>query len=121
MTNYTEEFLMLYDNKNEIPEFILHKVLCTNRIIVEEFSDNRRWSRAATSIIAIPVDGGERLFAIYWDEGLTECQDNNYWSAAEVRREFDMKQVKVEIATEKYVEIKSGDIAVSFIKTRELE
>jgi hypothetical protein len=32
-----------------------------------------------------------------------------------------MKQVKVEITTEKYVEIKSGDIAVSFIKTRELE
>lgn len=121
MTDYTKEFLMLYDNKKEIPEFILHKVLCTNRIIAEEFSDNRRWSRAATSIIAIPVDGGERLFAIYWDEGLTECQDNNYWGAAEVHREFDMKQIKVEATTEKYVEIKSGDVAASFVKTRELE
>lgn len=121
MTDHTEEFLRLYDNKEEIPEFILHKVLCNNRIIVEEFSDNRRWSRAATSIVSIPTDSGERLFAIYWDEGLTECQENNYWSAAEVRYEFDMKQVKVEIATEKYVEIKSGDVAASFVKTRELE
>lgn len=121
MTDYTKEFLMLYDNKEKIPEFILHKVLCTNRIIVEEFSDNRRWSRAATSIIAILTDDGERLFAIYWDEGLTECQDNNYWGAAEVSREFDMKQIKVEVTTEKYVEIRTGDIAVSFIKTRELE
>ena len=121
MTSYTEEFLRLYDNKEKIPEFILHKVLCTNKIIVEEFSDNRRWSRAATSIISIPTDDGERLFAIYWDDGLTECQDNNYWGAAEVRREFDMRQVKVEATTKKYVEIRTGDIAVSFIETREIE
>lgn len=121
MTDYTKEFLMLYDNKEKIPEFILHKVLCNNKIIVEEFSDNLRWSRAATSIISIPANGSERLFAIYWDEGLTEYQENNYWGAAEVRYEFDMKQVKVEIATEKYVEIKSGDVAASFVKTRELE
>lgn len=121
MTDYTKEFLKLYDNKEEIPEFILHKVLCNNRIIVEEFSDNSRWSRAATSIVSIPTDSGERLFAIYWDEGLTEYQENNYWSAAEVRREFDMRQVKVETTTEKYVEIRTGDIAASFIETRELE
>ena len=121
MTDHTEEFLRLYDNKEEIPEFILHKVLCNNSIIVEEFSDNRRWSRAATSIVSIPTNDGERLFAIYWDEGLTEYQENNYWGAAEVRYELDVKQVKVEIATEKYVEIKSGDVAASFVKTRELE
>lgn len=121
MTDHTKEFLMLYDNKEEIPEFILREVLCNNRIIVEEFSDNRRWSRAATSIVSIPTDNDERLFAIYWDEGLTEYQENNYWGAAEVRHEFDMKQVKVEIVTEKYIEIKSGDIATSFIKTRELK
>lgn len=121
MTDYTKEFLVLYDNKEEIPEFILREVLCNNRIIVEEFSDNRRWSRAATSIVLIPTDSGERLFAFYWEEGLTEYQENSYWGAVEVRREFDMRQVKVEIVTEKYIEIKSGDVAASFIKTTELK
>jgi hypothetical protein len=121
MTNYTEEFLRLYDNKEKIPEFILHKVLCTNKIIVEEFSDNRRWSRAAISIISIPINNGERLFAIYWDEGLTECQDNNYWDAAEVEYKADMRQVKVEIVTEKYIDMRTGDVATSIVKTTELE
>lgn len=121
MRDYNKDFLWLYDNRERIPEFLLREVLCNNKIIVEEFDENRRWSRAATSIVAIPVDSGERLFAIYWDEGLTEYQDNNYWSAAEVRREFDMRQIKVETITKKYVEIKTGDIALSFIETRELE
>ena len=121
MRDYNKDFLWLYDNKERIPEFILREVLCNNRIIVEEFDENRRWSRAATSIVAIPVDGGERLFAIYWDEGLTECQDNNYWAAAEVEYRADMKQVKVEIVTEKYIDIKTGDVAAAIVKTTELE
>ena len=121
MRDYNKDFLWLYDNKEGIPEFILREVLCNNRIIVEEFDENRRWSRAATSIVAIPVDGGERLFAIYWDEGLTECQDNNYWNATEVEYRADIKQVKVEIVTEKYIDIKTGDIAAAIVKTTELE
>jgi hypothetical protein len=121
MKDYNKDFLWLYDNKERIPEFILREVLCNNRIIMEEFDENRRWSRAATSIVAIPVDGGERMFAIYWDEGLTECQDNNYWGAAEVEYRADMKQVKVEIVTEKYIDIKTGDVAAATVKTTELE
>ena len=120
MRDYNKEFLGLYDNHESIPEFMLREVLCDNRIIVEEFDENRRWSRAATSIVAIPVDGGERLFAIYWDEGLTECQDNNYWNAAEVEYRADMKQVKVEIVTEKYIDTRTGDVAAAIVKTTEL-
>ena len=121
MRDYNREFLRLYDSREPIPEFMLREVLCTNDILVEEFDENRRWSRAATSIVAIPVDGGERLFAIYWDEGLTECQDNNYWNAAEVEYRADMKQVKVEIVTEKYIDIRTGDVAAAIVKTTELE
>ena len=47
----------------------------------------------AVSIVSIPVDGGERLFAIYWDEGLTEYQENDYISAEEVECKLDMKQI----------------------------
>ena len=121
MSNYNEEFLGLYDNKERIPSFILREVLCTNRIILEEFFENRRWTRGAVSIISIPVDGGERLFAIYWDEGLTEYQENEYWSAEEVDCKLDMKQVKIEVATTSYIGKRTGEVAASYVKTTELE
>lgn len=121
MTDYTKVFLNLYDNREEIPDFILREVLCNNKIIIEEFDENRRWSRAATSIVSIPTDSGERLFAIYWDEGLTEYQDNNYWDAAEVEYRADIRQVKVEIVTEKYIDMRTGYVATSIVKTTELE
>ncbi len=121
MSNYNEEFLGLYDNREKIPDFILREVLCTNKIILEEFFENRRWTRGAVSIVSIPVDGGERLFAIYWDEGLTEYQENEYWSAEEVDRKQDMEQIKVEVVTTTYIEKRTGNVASSYIQTTELK
>ena len=121
MSNYNEEFLGLYDNREHIPDFLLREVLCNNRIILEEFFENRRWTRGAVSIVSIPVDGGERLFAIYWDEGLTEYQENDYISAEEVECKLDMKQIKIEVATTSYIEKNTGIVAASYIKTTELE
>lgn len=121
MTEHTKEFLGLYDNNERIPSFILREVLCHNRIIIEQVGENRRWTREVTSIISIPVNNGERLFAIYWDEGLTEYQENEYWSAEEVECKLDMKQIKIEVATTSYVEKRTGEVATSYIKTTELE
>ena len=121
MRIYNEEFLQLYDNRERIPDFILREVLCTNPIILEQYDENRRWSRGATSVVSIPVEGGERFFAIYWDEGLTEYQENEYWSAEEVELQMDMKQVKIEVVTKKYVEKRTGNVAISYISTTELE
>lgn len=36
---------------------------------------NRRWTRTNTTIISLT----NRYFKIHWDEGLTECQENEYW------------------------------------------
>ncbi|MDF2590528.1 MAG: hypothetical protein K0S41_4371 [Anaerocolumna sp.] len=38
--------------------------------------DNRRWCRSVKSIIKF----GERYFALDWQEGLTECQENEFCS-----------------------------------------
>ena len=121
MINYSKEFLTLYDNRERIPDFILREVLCTNPIILEQYDENRRWTRGVTSVVSIPVEGGERFFAIYWEEGLTEYQENEYWSAEEVELQMDMKQVKIEVVTKKYVEKRTGNVAISYIKTAELE
>lgn len=121
MINYNKEFLALYDNRERIPDFILREVLCTNPIILERYDENRRWTRGATSVVSIPVEGGERFFAIYWEEGLTEYQENEYWSAEEVELQMDMKQIKIEVVTKKYVEKRTGNIAISYVKTTELE
>ena len=111
MERYNEEFLRLYDNKEEIPDFILRQVLCNNRIIAEEFGENRRWTRSAVTVIEIPTENETRLFAIDWEEGLTEYQENIYWSATEVEVQMDMQQLKLEVATTKYIDKRTGDVA----------
>lgn len=42
--------------------------------IESEYGDNRRWSRSVTTYSKI----GERYFSTEWENGLTECQDNDY-------------------------------------------
>lgn len=37
--------------------------------------DNRRWQREVRSICEL----GDRAFAVDWQEGLTECQENEFW------------------------------------------
>ena len=34
---------------------------------------------------------------------------------------MDMKQVKIEVVTKKYVEKRTGNVAISYVKTTELE
>jgi hypothetical protein len=45
--------------------------------IEAEYGDNRRWSRSVTSIVE-DVDG--KCYAIDWEEGLTESQENEYYA-----------------------------------------
>jgi len=56
--------------KGELREF-----RWTGKEISTEYGENRRWSRSATSIVQI----GERYFCLEWEEGLTECQENEYY------------------------------------------
>lgn len=40
-----------------------------------EYGDNRRWSRSVASVVELKG----RFFIIEWEEGLTECQDDEMW------------------------------------------
>lgn len=40
-----------------------------------EVGENRRWQRGVTSIIEL----GGKHYAISWEEGLTENQENDFW------------------------------------------
>ena len=44
--------------------------------IDREEGDNRRWTRSVTSIVKLC----DKYFAIDWEEGLTECQENEYYN-----------------------------------------
>lgn len=37
--------------------------------------DSGRWTQGMQTIFKI----NEQLYCIYWERGLTECQDNEYW------------------------------------------
>lgn len=41
-----------------------------------EEGDNRRWTRSVTSIVRLC----DRYFSIDWEQGLTECQENEYYN-----------------------------------------
>ena len=38
-------------------------------------------------------------------------QENIYWSATEVEVQMDMQQLKLEVATTKYIDKRTGDVA----------
>lgn len=57
-----------------------------------QYGDNRRWSRSVTTIIEL----NGRYFSIDWEEGLTECQDNEYNSQpVEVKKHTYEKTITV--------------------------
>lgn len=44
--------------------------------VEREEGDNTRWTRSVTSIVRLC----DRYFSIDWEEGLTECQENEYYN-----------------------------------------
>lgn len=45
-----------------------------------EAGENRRWSRSITSYFSYEKDGEKKYFALDWEEGLTEMQENEFYS-----------------------------------------
>lgn len=80
-----DEFIEAFDSGVEINERTLLAYAYGGVEVIE--GENRRWSRSMTTIIEI----SGRYFKIYWEEGLTEYQDNSVWDAPiEVNRlEYD--------------------------------
>lgn len=73
MFEYEKEMLDLIDSGKELSEDELGELVFEFGINTE-YGDNRRWSRSATTIVAV----GGRYFKVKWEDGLTEYQDNVY-------------------------------------------
>lgn len=68
------------------------RYLVWNYEIDRENGENRRWSRTVTSIVEI----GGKTYSIDWEEGLTECQENNFYDQPiEVEKHEYEKTIKV--------------------------
>lgn len=68
------ELLNKIDNGIELSEKEL-KMLVWEYEIDASYGENRRWSRSVTTIVQL----GDRYFAIEWEEGLTEMQENEFY------------------------------------------
>lgn len=89
-----KEFLRRYDAGEKFSEEELQDIVWGFREVTTNFGENLRWTRGATTIVA--VDG--RLFAIEWWEGLTEMQPNEY-----SEQPYEVKEVTEVVEVKRYV------------------
>lgn len=105
-----KEFLDRYDHDKEFTssDGALYDTECAKlawgdygfKIVEEIEGDSHRWTQDVTTIFKV----GDRHFAIDWDRGLTELQDNYYYNQPyEV-----VKQEKQIVVTEWVAKEKDG-------------
>ena len=71
-----QEFLERFDKGEKFSERELDSLRWEFNEVETIYGDNRRWSRSAQTIFE--VQG--RLFALDWEEGLTENQENEFFN-----------------------------------------
>ena len=99
--HYDEYVLHKIDNGEQLTEKELEKMLWSFKEIDTSYGENRRWNRSVRTILEI----GGRYFALDWDEGLTECQENEFFNQpVEVKKREYTKTI---VVTE-WDEIKKG-------------
>jgi hypothetical protein len=59
---------MRHFTSEEVREFV-----CEN-VVETIYGENRRWLRTNTTIVKV----GGKYYALWWEEGLTECQECEY-------------------------------------------
>ena len=89
---YEEYMLGKIDSGEELTETELSE-LCWNFNVVDiSYGENRRWSRSIRSIIEICG----RYFALDWEAGLTEYQENEFYNQpVEVEKKEYTKTITV--------------------------
>lgn len=88
MTN--KEFLERYDKKEEFSESELEELEYFGEGIDRIEGANRRWTRTIKNIFKVE----DRYFALEFEEGLTEMQDNVY-----NKQPYEVEKVCKEITT----------------------
>ena len=90
--HYDEYVLHKIDNGEQLTEKELEKMLWSFKEINTSYGENRRWNRSVRTILEI----GGRYFALDWDEGLTECQENEFYNQpVEVKKREYTKTIVV--------------------------
>ena len=98
MTN--KEFLERYDKKEKFSESELEKLEYFGEEIDRIEGPNRRWTRTIKNIFKVE----DRYFALEFEEGLTEYQDNMYYN-----QPYEVEKVFEEITTVVVNYIKKGE------------
>ena len=96
---YTERynghnFIELFDLGYQFSEKELADLVLDNRIVAEIEGDEHRWTRSMRTIF---IDEG-RYFSIWWQRGLTEYQDSEFYQRPEevLREERQVTMTVVE-------------------------
>lgn len=73
--HFDEIILKQIDDGEEVDSRHIRELVFNNSV-ENIYGENRRWSRSVTTIFELCG----RYFSIDWEEGLTECQDNEFYN-----------------------------------------
>lgn len=95
MTDFERQLVNKIDNGEELSNDELREFLWEcGATVSTTYGENRRWSRSVQTVNQI----GDRFFAIDWEQGLTERQEDEVWEQPyEVERhEREITKIEVE-------------------------
>ena len=75
-SHFEEIIVNKIDNGETLTEKELQRLVWDCEEVDRDEGENRRWSRTVSSILLI----SGRYFCLDWEEGLTECQENEYYN-----------------------------------------
>ena len=97
-----DDFLAAYDDGYEFNEDKIRQLawgdIGFGEMITQEEGDSGRWERYMTTILKIK----DRYFAVGWESGLTECQENYYDGPV-----YEVKQVKKMIEVTEWISVET--------------
>lgn len=70
-----EEIVKKIDSKEKLTEQEIENLIYESEQVYEEEGDDHRWTRDIFTVVKLCG----RYFGIYWSQGLTECQENEYY------------------------------------------
>lgn len=71
-----EKAVMKLDLGEKLKENEIRNLLYNSDEVYQEKDEDRRWSRSVTTVVRI----NDKLYAIEWEEGLTENQENEFYN-----------------------------------------
>lgn len=74
--HYEEVILNKIDSGEKLNKSEISDLVWEFEEVDRKYGDNRRWSRSVTSIVKV----NNRFFCVEWENGLTENQENEFYS-----------------------------------------